>query len=49
MDPPRADTYGVRLAPVTREWHSGKDRCLTQDELREYLRTHDLLAPWRLS
>jgi FlaA1/EpsC-like NDP-sugar epimerase len=49
MDPPRADTYGVRLTAVAREWHSGKDRCLTHDELREYVRANDLLAPWRVS
>jgi FlaA1/EpsC-like NDP-sugar epimerase len=49
MEPPRLDTYGVKMTPVTHEWHSGKDRCLTQDELREYLRAHDLLAPWRLA
>jgi hypothetical protein len=31
----------------TREWHSGRDTCLTVDQLRHYLRTEKILEPWR--
>jgi FlaA1/EpsC-like NDP-sugar epimerase len=43
---PTRESYGCELAPVTREWHSGKDRCLTLDELERYLDEEAILAPW---
>jgi FlaA1/EpsC-like NDP-sugar epimerase len=39
--------YGVAIAPVQRAWHSGEDTCMTQDELRTYLRKHEILGPWQ--
>jgi FlaA1/EpsC-like NDP-sugar epimerase len=41
------DRYPVPLVPVKRLWHSGEDRCLSQDELRAYLREQSILSPWQ--
>jgi UDP-N-acetylglucosamine 4,6-dehydratase/5-epimerase len=49
LQPPPLDAYGVQMTPVGREWHSGKDRCLTVEEVRDYLRDQEILAPWRLA
>ncbi len=43
---PAADAYGLDLRPVTREWHSGKDRCLSLEQLEAYLDQEKILAPW---
>jgi UDP-N-acetylglucosamine 4,6-dehydratase/5-epimerase len=43
---PTTDQYGVALTPVTREWHSGKEACMSIDELRTYVRDQHLLQPW---
>jgi FlaA1/EpsC-like NDP-sugar epimerase len=44
--PPEA--YGGTLTPVTREWHSGKDACLSVDELASYILEQEILQPWLL-
>jgi nucleoside-diphosphate-sugar epimerase len=46
VPPPTSASYGVPLAPVTREWHSGNEACLSPDELAAYLATEGILAPW---
>lgn len=48
VEGPAPDAYGVALKPVTREWHSGKDRCLTEAELAAYLDEQRILEPWTL-
>jgi UDP-N-acetylglucosamine 4,6-dehydratase len=48
VNAPAIDGYPVALSPVKRQWHSGEDACLTQDELRQYLRAQEILAPWKI-
>jgi UDP-N-acetylglucosamine 4,6-dehydratase/5-epimerase len=43
---PSPDAYGVKLIPVVREWHSGKDKYLSESELAHYLETEGILRPW---
>ncbi len=31
---------------VDREWHSGRDKAMTQDEILAYLEEHDILSPY---
>jgi UDP-N-acetylglucosamine 4,6-dehydratase/5-epimerase len=45
---PAVDAYGIALSPVTREWHSGKDQCLSIQELEAYLEQEGILAPWEI-
>ena len=47
VEAPAPPKYGVALEPVAREWHSGKDTCLTLDELRAYFDEERLLDPWK--
>jgi FlaA1/EpsC-like NDP-sugar epimerase len=44
---PTPESYGPSVKRVTREWHSGKETCLTLEELRTYVREHGILEPWR--
>lgn len=43
---PTPDLYGPNVRRVEREWHSGKEKCLTKDELRAYVRDERILEPW---
>lgn len=50
---PNAPAYdggtAARFSPataVTREWHSGKERLLTREEVRDYLVSQGVLEPW---
>jgi FlaA1/EpsC-like NDP-sugar epimerase len=43
---PTKEAYGIDLRPVTREWHSGKDQCLSIQELETYLLEEGILAQW---
>jgi FlaA1/EpsC-like NDP-sugar epimerase len=45
---PTPEGYGVALQRVTREWHSGKERALSVEEVRAYLRDQRILDPWKL-
>lgn len=47
--PPDATAYSVPLRPVEREWHSGKDECMSINALRDYLRAEKILEPWMVS
>jgi UDP-N-acetylglucosamine 4,6-dehydratase/5-epimerase len=44
---PTPESYGVEVKKGTREWHSGRDTCLTIEQLRHYLRVERILEPWR--
>ena len=41
-----SEVYGA-VRKVTREWNSGKDTCLSVEDLRQYVRTEGILAPWK--
>jgi hypothetical protein len=51
---PTATDYGGATSgsfpearPVQREWHSGKDRLMSFDEIVKYLRDTQLLEPYK--
>jgi FlaA1/EpsC-like NDP-sugar epimerase len=46
---PTAAEYGVPLSPLQREWHSGKDKWMTVEQLRAYLREEKILDQWRIA
>jgi FlaA1/EpsC-like NDP-sugar epimerase len=43
---PAPDAYAVKLVPTVREWHSGKDTCLSETELAAYMEAEGILRPW---
>jgi UDP-N-acetylglucosamine 4,6-dehydratase len=45
--PARLEDYDVKMAPVSRPWHSGEDKLMSIEELRQYLREQNVLTPWR--